>query len=154
MSLRFTDKDFAKIITQPGYSIQSEFGAGLKLPPIEVPKILAHKNTPDGDFDSGEEYERWCTLKLWQSAGVISRLERQIEYMLQEAFTDKTGYMHRAITYTADFRYYDELMKVEVVEDYKGYIRPAFRRTKKLLLKCYPELNFFVNTDIKGVYKP
>lgn len=145
-ALRFSDKDFAKIIAQPGYSIQSSFGG-------KQPVTKSHKNTPDGDFDSGEEYERWCTLKLWQQAGVISRLEHHPEpYILQEAFTDKTGKHHRAITYTADFRYYDNLIKVEVVEDYKGYIRPAFRRTKKLLLKRYPELNFFVNTDIKGCY--
>lgn len=148
--MRFTEKDFAKIIAQPGYSIQSSFGPSTSSGAAEI----SHKNTPDGDFDSGEEYERWCTLKLWQQAGVISRLERQIEYVLQEPFTDASGTKHRAITYTADFRYYDVLMKVEIVEDYKGYIRPAFRRTRKLLLKRYPELNFFVNQDIKGVWKP
>lgn len=148
-AIRLTDKDLARVLKHSDCTIGRSFGG-------DKPKeLLAHKNTPDGDFDSGEEYQRWCFLKLMQQTGLISRLEHHPEsYILQESFTDKTGKHHRAITYTADFRYYDLLTKVEVVEDYKGYIRPSFRRTKKLLLRRYPELNFFVNQDIKGVYKP
>ena len=147
-AIRLSDKDLARVLKHSDCTIGRSLGG-------DKPKeLLAHKNTPDGDFDSGEEYQRWCFLKLMQQAGMIADLERQVEYMLQEAFTDATGHKHRAITYTADFRYFDCIAKAYITEDYKGYIRPAFRRTKKLLLKRYPELNFFVNQDIKGVYKP
>ncbi len=147
-AIRLSDKDLARVLKHSDCTIGRSFGG-------DKPKeLLAHKGTPDGDFDSGEEYQRWCFLKLMQQAGMIADLERQVEYMLQEAFTDATGHKHRAITYTADFRYFDCIAKAYITEDYKGYIRPAFRRTKKLLLKRYPELNFFVNQDIKGVYKP
>lgn len=147
-AIRLTEKDLAQVLKHSDCTIGRSFGG-------DKPKeLLAHKGTPDGDFDSGEEYQRWCFLKLMQQAGMIADLERQVEYMLQEAFTDATGHKHRAITYTADFRYFDCIAKAYITEDYKGYIRPAFRRTKKLLLKRYPELNFFVNQDIKGVYKP
>ncbi len=147
-AIRLTEKDLAQVLKHSDCTIGRSFGG-------DKPKeLLAHKGTHDGDFDSGEEYQRWCFLKLMQQAGMIADLERQVEYMLQEAFTDATGHKHRAITYTADFRYFDCIAKAYITEDYKGYIRPAFRRTKKLLLKRYPELNFFVNQDIKGVYKP
>lgn len=148
-AIRLSDKDLAHVLKHSDCTIERAFGG-------DKPdkKLLAHKNTPDGDFDSGEEYERWCTLKLWQQAGVISNLEYHPKtYMLQEAFTDQHGDKHRAITYTADFKYYDNIIKLEIVEDYKGWIRKEFLRTKKLLLARY-NLNFFVNTDIKGVYKP
>lgn len=146
-AIRLSDKDLTKVLKNSDCTIGCSFGG-------DKPKLLAHKGTPDGDFDSGEEYQRWCFLKLMQQTGLIADLERQIEYMLQEAFTDAIGHKHRAITYTADFRYFDRLEKTYIVEDYKGYIRREFRRTKNLLLARYPELNFFVNTDIKGIWKP
>lgn len=148
-AIRLTDKDLARVLKHSDCTIARAFGGD------KPKKLLAHKNTPDGDFDSGEEYQRWCFLKIMQQAGLITDLEyHPKKYVLQEAFIDESGEKHRAITYTADFRYFDCIAKAYIVEDYKGWVRPEFRRTKKLLLERHPDLIFFVNTEIKGVWKP
>ena len=83
---------------------------------------------PDGQvFDSQKERDRWCILRLLESAGRISDLKRQVSYEL----IPKQGTM-RECSYIADFTY-QENGKL-VVEDCKGYRTEAYKIKKKLML--------------------
>ena len=57
-------------------------------------------------YDSKKEYARWVELTLLQKAGEIDSLQRQKKFVLRPAFTHK-GKKIRAMTYYADFYYYD-----------------------------------------------
>lgn len=94
------------------------------------------------NFDSKKEAKRYGELLLLEAAGEIGRLELQPKYVLQDAFYHR-GAPHRAITYTADFSYWEKGQKV--VEDVKS--PPTRRKTdyvirKKLFLKQHPEIVF------------
>lgn len=96
--------------------------------------------TPTGmviRFDSQREAHRYDNLVAWQKAGEIKDLRLQVDFTLQEAYTDTEGRRVRAIRYRADFTYYQRLMTREglswalVVEDVKS----RGTRTKDYLLK-------------------
>lgn len=87
-------------------------------------------------FDSKKEAKRYRELKLMEDAGMISRLERQVEFVLipeQREFNGREIYtkgpkkgcfkpgklLERKLVYIADFVYIKN-GKV-VVEDVKGY---------------------------------
>lgn len=98
--------------------------------------------TPSGvvlHFDSQKEARRYDHLAALERAGQIRDLRLQVDFTLQEAYTDTEGRRVRAIRYRADFTY---VLKKEtigeytfldqlVVEDVKS--RPT--RTKEYLLK-------------------
>jgi hypothetical protein len=70
---------------------------------------------PDGRrFDSTKEYRRWEELLILERAGKIRDLRRQVPFELIPK-TDKFP----AITYVADFVYFDE-RGTYVVEDVKS----------------------------------
>jgi hypothetical protein len=97
------------------------------------------KTTVNGfTFDSKGEANRYLELGLLKRAGEISDLILQPKYILQESFK-KNGKTHRAITYIADFEYYDRLTKKWVVEDFKGFETEAFKIKLKLFEKRYPD---------------
>lgn len=96
--------------------------------------------TPSGTvirFDSQREARRYDNLMAWQKTGGIKDLRLQVDFTLQEAYTDTEGRRVRAIRYRADFTYYQRLMGrdgtawVLVVEDVKS----RGTRTKDYLLK-------------------
>ena len=105
--------------------------------------------TPSGavlHFDSQKEARRYDHLIALEQAGQIRDLRLQVDFTLQEAYTDKEGRRVWAIRYRADFTYYrppgsgshaaywaDQAGApwVLVVEDVKS--RPT--RTKEYLLK-------------------
>lgn len=96
-------------------------------------KYRNRKTVIDGyRFDSMREAARYQELRLLERAGVISELELQPKYTLQPGFT-REGKKHRAITYTADFRYRDE-RGATIVEDVKGVQTQVFRMKRKMLL--------------------
>jgi hypothetical protein len=98
--------------------------------------------TMDGiTFASKAEMLRYFELKLMERSGIISQLELQPEYVLQEAFAYR-GERFRSITYRADFRYHDNTTHRNVVEDVKGMYTEVYKLKKKLLLKRYPDINF------------
>ena len=77
------------------------------------------KITADGHtFDSKKEHKRYCELKLLERGNKISGLELQPKFILQDKFRDKEGKAHRAITYSADFKYIKD--GKEVIEDVKA----------------------------------
>lgn len=57
-------------------------------------------------FDSQKEARRYDALILCLQAGQIRDLRLQVDFTLQEAYTDTEGRRVRAIRYKADFTYY------------------------------------------------
>lgn len=80
-------------------------------------------------FDSKLEACRYQELKLMQRAGVISDLKLQVKYELIPAQKIDGKVAERACSYVADFVYYDNQLKQQVVEDTKGM------KTKDYVLK-------------------
>ncbi len=92
-------------------------------------------------YDSKKEAKRGYELDILQRAGFICNLERQRPFELQEFFKLR-GTSIRAITYVADFYYFDNVKKVWVVEDTKGFRTDVYKLKKKLFLHKYPEILF------------
>ena len=119
-------------------------------------------STPDGEFDSKGEWERWLFLKEALKNGQIKDLERQVKFTLiptqyrTETVQLKTKMKvvqrvaEREITYTADFVYYklDNGEKwVRVVEDFKGFPNDRWPLKKAMML-------YFHGVAIREVKKP
>lgn len=96
-------------------------------------------------FDSALEARRYRQLEIMQRAGEIKDLKMQVKYELQEAFT-KNNKHYRAITYIADFVYYDNRTKKIIVEDTKGIKTDVFKIKQKMFEKKYPELELRIIT--------
>lgn len=56
-------------------------------------------------FDSQKEARRYDELAALEQAGLIRELRMQVDFTLQEAYTDTEGRRVRAIRYKADFTY-------------------------------------------------
>ena len=83
--------------------------------PQEKAKANKYHNTPTERvtasgavlrFDSQKEARRYDVLAARLQAGQIRDLRLQVEFTLQEAYTDTEGCRVRAIRYKADFTYY------------------------------------------------
>lgn len=93
-------------------------------------------------FDSAKEARRYDELLLLVVAGVISDLELQPTFVLQEAYTESNGTKHRKMEYQGDFQYDEK--GVTVVEDVKGSKKTQtrdFRLKWKLFRNLYPKLD-------------
>lgn len=103
-------------------------------------KYRSQKIIIDGiSFDSKREGNRYVELKMLERAGKIKDLELQHQYELQPSFR-KNGKTIRAITYVADFTYFDlERMRI-VVEDVKGFKTDVYMLKRKLFEFKFPEL--------------
>lgn len=90
-------------------------------------------------FDSQKEARRYDELAALERAGTIRDLRMQVDFTLQEAYTDGEGRRVRAIRYKADFTYMKqsfvdrdgEWQWALVVEDVKS----RATRTKEYILK-------------------
>lgn len=80
-------------------------------------------------FDSQKEARRYDHLLLRLRAGEIEDLRLQVDFTLQEAYTDAEGRRVRAIRYRADFTYRER--ERLVVEDVKS----RATKTKEYLIK-------------------
>lgn len=106
-------------------------------------KYHATKTEVDGIvFHSKAEANRYCELKLLEKAGEIKDLTLQPKFELQSKFKDKSGTNQRAITYKADFQYYDKKYDSIVIEDVKGFKTKEYELKKKMFLMRYPEYVF------------
>ena len=95
-------------------------------------KYHAQKTEVNGiRFDSKAEARHYTQLLDLESLGIISDLECQPKYVLQESFIDNCGKKVRAITYSADFKYLD-------VEKQKWYIIDvkSLPTSKNQLFRC------------------
>ena len=84
-------------------------------------------------FDSNKERDYYLILKDRAKRGEIRHLQRQHTIEIQPAFTDKQGNKIRAITYKADFYFYDKILKSWRVVDVKGFKTEVYKLKKKLL---------------------
>jgi len=71
-------------------------------------------------LDSHAERDRYLELRAMQERGEITALEPHPKYILQPAFVMDNGEKVRAITYTPDFEYIEN--GVRVVEDVKAWM--------------------------------
>lgn len=96
-------------------------------------------------FDSRKEYKRWLELSLFEKAGVISDLKRQVKYVLIPAQREpdtvgarggikKGKVIEKECAYIADFVYKDLTLNETVVEDTKGYRTKDYVIKRKLML--------------------
>lgn len=92
-------------------------------------------------FDSKAEAKRYGELKMLEKGKVISNLRLQVAYELLPKLTIR-GKKHRATKYHADFVYFDNETKQEVVEDKKG-VKTAVYKLKKLLMKQMHNIEIF-----------
>ena len=87
-------------------------------------------------FDSQKEARRYDFLIERERRGEIRDLRLQVDFTLQEAYTDAEGRRVRAIRYRADFTYYEGAQGRQVVEDVKSRAtRTREYAMKKKLLK-------------------
>jgi hypothetical protein len=93
-------------------------------------------------FDSIKEGRRYQELKLLQNAGLIFNLELQPFFELQPAFCTSDGKKERAITYKADFMYWDVEQRRYIVEDVKGVRTEVYKIKRKMMLHKYPQFKF------------
>lgn len=102
-------------------------------------RVAKYRNTPTERvtasgavlrFDSKKEARRYDHLTIRQKAGEIHDLRLQVDFTLQEAYTDPEGRRVRAIRYRADFTYRERDGRL-VVEDVKS--KPT--RTREYLIK-------------------
>ena len=107
-------------------------------------KYGSKKTVVDGiEFDSRREANRWFELRMFERAGVISNLERQVKFVLipQQREPDSVGpkggkirgkLLENEVAYVADFVYLEN--GVKVVEDAKGFRTPDYVIKRKLML--------------------
>lgn len=95
-------------------------------------------------FDSIKEKSRWLELCKMESCGMISSLERQVRFILQEGFVANDGKKVRPISYLADAYYYDVKKKTWVVEDTKSTATrtEVYKIKKKLFQAKYKDILF------------
>ena len=82
-------------------------------------------------FDSKKECEYYIYLENLEAQGAISELKRQVRFELQPSFKHN-GKTIRAITYVADFTFYDQQGKFHIV-DTKGIKTDVYLLKKKMM---------------------
>lgn len=96
-------------------------------------KYGAKKVEVDGIvFDSKKEARRYQELKLFEKAGAISQLRRQVKFVLIPAQRVDGKVIERQCCYIADFVYQDKEGKT-VVEDTKGVKTKDYIIKRKLM---------------------
>ena len=85
-------------------------------------------------FDSEKERDYYLILKDREKKGEISELERQVTIEIQPSFIAPGGEKIQAITYKADFFYYDLKDQKDHIIDVKGYRTEIYKLKRKLLL--------------------
>lgn len=86
-------------------------------------------------FDSKREFNRYQELQLLQRAGKITNLERQVRIPILPSQKDERGkVIERAVTYIADFVYFDIEQNKTIVEDAKGVRTPEYILKRKMAL--------------------
>ena len=79
-------------------------------------------------------------LEEAQNKGYIKELELQKIFEIQPKYINNKGEHIRAITYKADFVYFDVKKDRFIVEDVKGYKTDVYKLKKKLFEYVYPNL--------------
>lgn len=129
-SLRWTPEQYEDFLSRSRQLDQIGESHGLE---SKKPKYRNQKVTIDGvTFDSKKEAARFHQLKLLETAGKLSNLERQKVFELAPSVT-LAGRKKPALRYYADFVYNDETGTL-VVEDVKSEIT---RKDKAYRIKVH-----------------
>lgn len=108
----------------------------------KVSKLKNVRKMVDGiSFQSSIEARAYQILKLWERAGAISDLRMQSAFTLQERFRDSSGKTIRAITYSADFRFFDNATRRIRYIDAKGMVTQSFLKSIKMMKDKYPDID-------------
>ena len=100
-------------------------------------KYGAKKVEVDGIvFDSKKEARRYQELKLFEKAGAISQLKRQVKFVLIPPQRLDGKVVERECCYIADFVYLDKEGEM-VVEDVKGVKTRDYIIKRKIMLYMY-----------------
>lgn len=94
-------------------------------------------------YDSKKEMMRAIQLKQMEKMGMISDLQEQVRFTLQEPFINNYGKKIREIAYVCDF-FYKKNGEI-IVEDVKSVITKSdkvYVLKKKMFEKRYPEYKF------------
>lgn len=118
MSLRWTEDDYQRYQQRAAPTLE-EVGKKYGLSKYGNKKI----KTDEGTFDSKLELQRWHQLKLMESAGTISDLERQVPFELAPSMVIQ-GRKKPPLKYVADFVYKQGGEKI--VEDAKGVLTDVY----------------------------
>lgn len=103
-------------------------------------KYHSRKVIIDGHiFDSQKEGNRYVELKLLEKAKLIKDLQLQVPFVILDGYK-KNGKIVRAITYVADFVYFDNFLNKTIVEDTKGFRTEVYRIKKKMFEARYPDM--------------
>lgn len=100
-------------------------------------KLIIYDNIK---FQSIKEKNRYIELKWLEKANIIKELELQKKFELQPKYTNSNGEHIRAITYIADFYYFDNEKQKYIVEDTKGFKTEIYKLKKKIFEYQYPNL--------------
>ena len=84
-------------------------------------------------FDSVKERDYYLYLLDREKRGEVRDISRQYEIEIQPNFTTPAGEKIKAITYLADFYFYDLVSNSWRVIDVKGYKTDVYKLKKKLL---------------------
>ena len=98
-------------------------------------------------YDSATECKRAAELKLLERANEIKDLREQVVFELQPSFKTNQGKTIRKMQYTTDFVYYDNKLKIMVVEESKGFKTEDYKMRAKLFQYKYPEY-LFIETGL------
>ena len=82
-------------------------------------------------FDSQKERNYYIKLKVLEEYGKIKDLKLQVKFELQPKFQFRNKTI-QAISYVADFTYYDEENKLHIV-DTKGIRTEVYKLKKKMM---------------------
>lgn len=92
------------------------------------------KTIVDGiKFDSKGESQRYSQLKEFERRGKIKNLELQKKYTLVDKAEAEDGTIVQALTYKADFFYFNVATGKEVTEDFKGRRTQSFIDKTKIM---------------------
>lgn len=84
-------------------------------------------------FDSKKELKFYLQLLERERNGEVSNIRLQVPFTLQPSFKFN-GKTIRAITYKADFVYYDNTDNKEHIVDTKGFRTEVYKIKKKIML--------------------
>jgi hypothetical protein len=100
-------------------------------------------------FASKLEMNRYSFLKMMESAGKISKLQRQFHFTLVEKFSCQ-GIKYRAVVYKADFSY-DNSNRQWIIEDAKGFETPEYKIKRAMLLSKPHDFLFYEIKDANEI---
>lgn len=84
-------------------------------------------------FDSVKERDYYLYLLDREKRGEVRHINRQYKFEIIPSFTTPAGEKIKAITYLADFYFFDIVSNSWRVIDVKGYKTDVYRLKKKLL---------------------